>query len=74
MVAESTLCKYIACIYLTVSVNKFRDAISKNTHNSRGTGVIIYTDLSGTEAHRQTGVDKMIASGSIGSVIVNALA
>ena len=46
----------------------------RRTYNSRGTSVIVHTDLAGKETHRQVGVGKVIASGSLGCIVVNVLA
>ena len=42
--------------------------------NSRETSVVICTDLSGKEPHRQVGVAKVVTSGSLDGVMVSPLA
>ena len=43
------------------------------TYNSRGTGVVVCTDLSGKEQYRQVGLDRVVTSGNIGGVVVSTL-
>ena len=39
--------------------------VSIKTNNSRGTSVVVYTDLCGKELHRQVGMGIMVTSESI---------
>ena len=57
------ICKVIARVYVIVSIKK--------TYYSRGMSVVVCTDPSGKELHRQIGVGR---SGSLGRVIVSTLA
>ena len=40
------------------------------TYNSEGNNVVLCTDVSGKEPHRQVDMDRVIASGRIGRVAV----
>ena len=42
-------------------------------YNSTGMSVVVGTNLSGKESHREVGVDSLIALGSLGSVMVSTL-
>ena len=44
-----------------------------NTYNSKGTSIAVGIDLSGKEPHRQVGVGRLVASGSLGGVMVSPL-
>ena len=52
-------------MYVIVSIKK--------TYNSRGTSVVVCTDLSGKEPQRQLGVCIVVTSGSLGGVMVSTL-
>ena len=45
----------------------------KIRYNSRGTSVVVCTDLQGKEPHRQVGIGQVMTSGSLGGGMVNTL-
>ena len=47
--------------------------VSKN-YNSRETSVVVSTELSDKEPHRQVGTDRMVTSGCLSGVMVSTLA
>ena len=65
MVVEPTLCTAIGCMYVIVSIKR---------HNSRRMSVVVYTDLSGKDLHRQVGAGGAVTSRSLGGVMVSTLA
>ena len=57
--------KVIACMCVIVSIK---------TYISRGTSVVVCTDLSGTEPDTQLGLRRVVTSGSLSGVMISPLA
>ena len=66
------ICKYvyIVCINASLSIKcPFRTL----PYNSRGMSVVVCTDVSGQETHREVGVGRPVTSGSLSGVMSSTL-
>ena len=50
------------------------DVIHNNIYSSNVMSAVVCTDLSGKEPHKEVDIDRVIASGSLGGVIVSSVA
>ena len=57
----------------TVSIKGFADINHLKRLQLQGLSIIVYIDLSGKEPHRQVGMDRVIVSGPLDSIMISTL-